>query len=38
MSGVAAGAPHPVQRALLALELGAPPALVALQRRVGPRR
>jgi hypothetical protein len=35
---VAAGAPHPVQRALLALELGAPPALVALQRRVGPRR
>jgi hypothetical protein len=30
---LAAGAPHPVQRALLAVELGAPPALLALWRR-----
>jgi hypothetical protein len=29
----AAGAPHPVQRALLALELGVPPLLVAAQER-----
>jgi hypothetical protein len=31
----AAGAPHPVQRALLALELGIPPLLVAAQERAG---
>ena len=30
---LAAGPPHPVQRALLVLELGAPPALLALWRR-----
>ena len=30
---LAAGPPHPVQRALLALELGVPPALVLWQRR-----
>lgn len=29
---VAAGAPHPAQRALLAIELALPPAIVALQR------
>lgn len=30
---VAAGAPHPAQRALLAIELALPPAIVALQRK-----
>lgn len=29
---VAAGAPHPTQRALLAVELALPPAILALQR------
>jgi hypothetical protein len=29
------GAPHPGQRALLALELGLPPVMVALQRQAG---
>ena len=31
---LAHGAPHPVQRGLLAIELGAPPLVIALQRRV----
>jgi hypothetical protein len=30
---IAAGPPHPLQRALLAIELAAPPLVVALQRR-----
>jgi Domain of unknown function (DUF4345) len=35
---LAAGRPHPLQRALLAVELAAPPAIVALQARLAPRR
>ena len=31
---LAAGPPHPLQRGLLAIELAAPPLVVALQRRV----
>ena len=31
----AAGKPHPLQRALLAIELTVPPVLVAVQRRAG---
>jgi Domain of unknown function (DUF4345) len=31
----ASGRPHPLQRALLAIELAVPPVLVAVQRRAG---